>query len=624
MQLIFHTPWGVFRVPHSLEHETLADLYNKLNKKENTGYDDGAVVRKGWLHYEYDGELWQLNDEIDYQAYVQNVASTGAGIPIHFHDPSAPLPPESERYPAFRSQGYRRHTSPTANLTLEFELSRLELVKDIVERLRVVNFIQLCGGPASGKSLLLIQMSRYLMQLGADVILMTEIWPTDPQAQSSRRQELIDYQREARVRDIETFLLIDEGQATYSDDQLWNDFFKQWGADVENTRLKILIACAYGNVGTHAVSLRYTPMWIEKISLRPTEGCSLQLLLNRSEMEQLILTAVDKKHMPPIDQELFDWIFTWTAGYISVVMAFVRIFGARKQRIRDQEVYTMEDFRNDCPPESLFSTLAGYGPCQRFLPNPTFAGDARIFRVFSQLLVEEEIDYDPVNPASSGLNPTDFDFAHARGLLYTERSSSGTLTISFAFPLQRSLLQTILLPPIPDLLEDIPTLFSLVTQVVQRFNPDHLLTPRRVGGSPQDRPLDATYQHEFYRCLYQLRPRALMSAEYASASGSRIDFLVHRDEHHDNQRSWGIELLRDGDRIHEHAHRFEPSGQYHSIVSDSMTKFIIIDFRTNIPSRTYPLIKDLIHVVFDRDFDRCHIYDNNNVPSGSYILKQVN
>ncbi|KAJ7654168.1 hypothetical protein B0H17DRAFT_957123 [Mycena rosella] len=173
-------------------------------------------------------------------------------------------------------------------------------------------------------------------------------------------------------------------------------------------------------------------------------------------------------------------------------------------------------------------------------------------------------------------------------------------------------------PPVPDDLDNIPSLFALAMAVVRGFNPEHLTSPKRVHGSSADTPLEATYQYELYRCLYELRPRAVISAEYATPIGytpaGRIDFLVHQQEFEDEHRSWGIELLR-GDRLQEHANRFDLTGAYHRIKCDGMTDFIIVDFRTDTPTKPHPEIPDLIHVVFTDNYQSFEIYDHNLMKS---------
>ncbi|KAJ7928067.1 hypothetical protein B0H13DRAFT_1016619 [Mycena leptocephala] len=165
--------------------------------------------------------------------------------------------------------------------------------------------------------------------------------------------------------------------------------------------------------------------------------------------------------------------------------------------------------------------------------------------------------------------------------------------------------------------------------VVRGFNPDHLTSPKRVDGSSADTPLEAAYQHEFFRCLHKLRPRAVMAAEYATPAGhkpaGRIDFLVHRQEYGTEKRSWGIELLREGDRLQEHANRFDQNGAYHRIACDGMTEFIIVDFRTNIPTKQQPNIEDLVHVVFTDNYESVEVYDHRLVKvAGETLVRPPN
>ncbi|KAF4615040.1 hypothetical protein D9613_002644 [Agrocybe pediades] len=64
-----HTPTSSFAIVHSLTQETLLDLYNKLSRKPNTDYY-GERVGPGWLKYEYNEAIWNLDDESDYTIFV--------------------------------------------------------------------------------------------------------------------------------------------------------------------------------------------------------------------------------------------------------------------------------------------------------------------------------------------------------------------------------------------------------------------------------------------------------------------------------------------------------------------------------------------------------------------------
>ncbi|KAJ7476000.1 hypothetical protein FB451DRAFT_1397371 [Mycena latifolia] len=506
---------------------------------------------------------------------------------------------------------------------------RAKLVDAILRRLKTVNFIQIRGSPASGKTTLLHLIHRQLEAENKTVLRLDAPWPTDQGARKELYRKFNDLRRSALETETETVVFIDEGQATYADSILWNTYFKIWAGDFPGP-FGVIIACAYGSASPHIrASGPYTSLVLEdgqRIGLRPQEGSTdtpLGLLFDEVELDEIYALAVATKAMPPIDKPLKELIFTWTEGYISVVSAIAKTIGEKKQWIRDGRTYTLDDFIRDYPQENLLQTLMANDQCRRLLPNEVIAADPRVIRVFSRLFVDGAIEYEPGDQLPGGLDLRDIDFAHEKGLLYTE-GSSRSWRITFAFPLQRALLQMSLCPPIPDISQDTPTLFSLITEVIQRFNADHLSTPKRVGGLQRDRPLDATYQHEFYRCLYQVRPRALVSAEYSTRAAytpaGRIDFLLHRQEIVDKHRSWGIELLRDGDRIREHAYRFDPNGAYHSMVSDAMTEFKIIDFRTSVPTKVQPSIPDLLHVVFTQDYASATFYDNNNIKCGYFPL----
>jgi hypothetical protein len=58
----------------------------------------------------------------------------------------------------------------------------------------------------------------------------------------------------------------------------------------------------------------------------------------------------------------------------------------------------------------------------------------------------------------------------------------------------------------------------------------------------------------------------------------RIDFFIR-------SKKWGVELLREGDRLHEHNSRFTTS-EYGTWVQDgSMKAYILIDFRSKKPTK---------------------------------------
>ncbi|KAJ7506542.1 hypothetical protein B0H11DRAFT_2219241 [Mycena galericulata] len=532
----------------------------------------------------------------------------------------------------------QRPSSPITSLLVTSP--RAKLVNEIIDRLTTVKFIQIRGSRASGKTTLLRLIQAQLEKDKKIVLLIDTPWPTERSNRLDLYWKFDALRRRCFENEIQTVVLIDEGQTTYTDFTLWNTYFKMWAGDLPGP-FGVIVACVYGSVTQEMRTIiPHTSFILEhrqRIGLRPEvytdiplgrpSDKALGLLFDKEELEELYALAVAAKVMPPIDEPLKQLIFHWTEGYISIVSVIAKLIGERKERIDGNTIYTLEEFIQDYPQETFFQSLAADVQCRRFLPSQAISSDPRIIRVFSRLIVDGSIEYElgDQNPdLGSDLDWKDIDFAHEKGLIYMERTPISyswlSCRITFAFPLQRALLQMSLCPPIPDLAENTSTLFRLITEVIKRFNPDHLKSPKR------DRPLEATYQHEFYRCLYQVRPRALLSAEYSpragQTSGGRIDFLLHRQEATDERRRWAIELLRDDDRIHKHAYRFDQNGAYRSMLSDAMTEFRIIDFRTTVPTKPQPSIPDLLHVVFAPDYASATFYDNNNIQCGSFPFTQ--
>lgn len=90
------------------------------------------------------------------------------------------------------------------------------------------------------------------------------------------------------------------------------------------------------------------------------------------------------------------------------------------------------------------------------------------------------------------------------------------------------------------------------------------------------RPLEAVYQDELYRSCYQLLgSKSYLISEWSPNAKGRIDFYVS------GGANWGIECVRDGDRLDEHIARFQPRGLYHGW---GLTQHVVLDFRTSVPT----------------------------------------
>ncbi|KAH8827041.1 hypothetical protein DL96DRAFT_1465377 [Flagelloscypha sp. PMI_526] len=106
--LSIHTPTTSFALVHSFTQDSLQTLYDKLSRKHSTEFD-GDRVGPGWLKYEYNDAIWNLDDESDYtifswrQQQQQNnglltptTATSSLGPTLHIRHPQQPLPGPSD------------------------------------------------------------------------------------------------------------------------------------------------------------------------------------------------------------------------------------------------------------------------------------------------------------------------------------------------------------------------------------------------------------------------------------------------------------------------------------------------------------------------------------------------
>ncbi|KAG6820639.1 hypothetical protein H0H93_013838 [Arthromyces matolae] len=122
--LNIHTPSSSFAIVHSFAQDSLQTLYDTLSRKAHTSYH-GERVGPGWLKYEFNDAIWNLDDDSDYTIFVWRQhqpapASTPTPTPsattdsnkfrpppahtptLYLHNPSASLPgPSDYRNPSY-------------------------------------------------------------------------------------------------------------------------------------------------------------------------------------------------------------------------------------------------------------------------------------------------------------------------------------------------------------------------------------------------------------------------------------------------------------------------------------------------------------------------------------------
>lgn len=104
---------------------------------------------------------------------------------------------------------------------------------------------------------------------------------------------------------------------------------------------------------------------------------------------------------------------------------------------------------------------------------------------------------------------------------------------------------------------------------------------QRLGTSGKIRPPEASFQDEFYRSFGAVaQSRIGISSDWTHNGDGRVDFRILGS-------NWGVELLRDGDRIRDHCNRFQPAGAYYPWIQQGKLKdWLVLDCRHTYPRRT--------------------------------------
>ena len=175
--------------------------------------------------------------------------------------------------------------------------------------------------------------------------------------------------------------------------------------------------------------------------------------------------------------------------------------------------------------------------------------------------------------------------------------------------------------------EKFPTLQSLCKAVIGNFSTKNLRLHqegKKISIAEKIQSPETQYQDEFYRAFSSVAPGIRLSSEWPRTGNIRFDFWLEG-------KKWGIELLKDHDRVQDHCDRFKKGGQYYSWIEEGKLKeWIIIDCATS-PTGMYshPVLLLLIitHIVmepcpeqnlwraiFKQDYTEVQLFDNTNNP----------
>lgn len=220
-----------------------------------------------------------------------------------------------------------------------------------------------------------------------------------------------------------------------------------------------------------------------------------------------------------------------------------------------------------------------------------------------------------------------------KGWLQADKLDKSQVGYSFPSSLHRWYVEWKLWATTPSTPFDITDILEFVVAVIRKFSHRLLSTERRIGPGFVQRPPEAQFQDEFYRCCHSYSKGSVVTFPEFGTKTGRVDFYIPT-------KNWGVELLRDGDRLEQHSARFLPTGKYGATLC--LSEYIILDCRVNNPKQPHPRrpslfpcplfcllnvssesdLPNLHHVVFGDNFKNVCILDNmlNPVLNGEFIL----
>lgn len=188
------------------------------------------------------------------------------------------------------------------------------------------------GPPASGKTTLLKILYKYIKQNNrtANIQIISGWEPlkageNNPDIHLRLQQRLTGYPNPS----VMTYILLDNGQDTYWDEYLWEEFFKNT-TSLSNRTYRVIIFCSYGSAGIRPLDYKIgTPPDLDpraRVSLVPNseqedEFGPVGLLYTREEFNEVIKLTDEQE----LGTGLQDLIFSWTNGHPGAVEGVLRI-----------------------------------------------------------------------------------------------------------------------------------------------------------------------------------------------------------------------------------------------------------------------------------------------------------
>ncbi|PVF96379.1 hypothetical protein CPB86DRAFT_762176 [Serendipita vermifera] len=547
-----------------------------------------------------------------------------------YHEKAVNYEKEGRSSPNNVSQDEQR-SSPVSEIS-NHTARRSLTVDALYKRLNLYHFVLVRGTPASGKSTLAELLADHIRAKEGRYPIVINDWTENPSPRSTE-----SYKREPRNTSLQNtelqntepqdqpawldllkikskrryndkgsnIVIIDEAQLTYHDSSFWNGYFKT----IDYThRDRVILFASYGSpAGRVSAEVVGTPMVIpdaQRVSLRPVDHQDgippVGLLFTGKEFDDVVKARYPNNRF---SQDFLKFVYGTTAGHIGAIrdmlesvqsdMSYWELKGSGTK-------YSLETFWTKYSIEKFWDSLDKRSVFRRGLPMRTDLEKPAIAHVLREVL-----RYHAVNAEMFESEYQDaLIMCWKEGWLHSTVQQDRSTVYIFTSPLHRWFVEYFLGTQVTHtntIMEE--NLLDFVINVIGHFSRKQLSHPRAIGASNKQRPPEAQFQDEFYRCCHKYSNGSLISfPKFGNATG-RIHFYIP-------VKKWGMELVCEGDGLENHSSRFSVKGAYAAM---DFKDYIILDFRTTVPRRGHPGIPNLYHIAFKNDYSEAQILNGSSL-----------
>ncbi|OCB91863.1 hypothetical protein A7U60_g858 [Sanghuangporus baumii] len=418
------------------------------------------------------------------------------------------------------------------------------------------------GTPGSGKTTLarLLQSYAQTVKPSRNVVFV-DSWPLKEDYYDPKWswENYLAGEGWVKSRGVETIFIFDDAQTTYADHKLWLFFFKslQW------FNVRAIAFASYGSANQR-IRIRGSPIDTppgSRITLRPVDHNdglpSVGILFTEKEYWDLI--QLHYRGSSHFDETFFRNVFEVTGGHIGAILGFIQVVvndNSYEDCDRTHAQYTWSTFRRMFSTDEFMRRLThSFDAFTRGLPLDQDLQEYKKARALATVVGRLPLTADAVEEdIREGL-----DECVKMGWLHTDmvHNNNGFESVGyfFASPLHQWFVEWKLFSRSESPIPLQTNLLEFVLGIIHLFEPAILSEERRIGPACIQRPPEAQYQDEFYRCSFKHPCGSYLSfPEFGTVKG-QANFYVP-------SKKWGIELLRDGNQLEEHSGLFSPTGAF--------------------------------------------------------------